>query len=169
MAPIALFGFLGLTGTPIKPVVAMIFSIVLGLAFGNTAYMINRLIAMQKSLGNGFLPSKRAFYLEGNPCMISTLIVASGFSVFLFSDFSINRTFGLYVLISVAAGIVGDIMYLPAFLKWWPGFVGQPKATLAHAPPLAPDPSPSAVVIPFRAKSAPAIEENKNDDASKAA
>ncbi len=126
--PIALLGFLGLTGTPIKPIVAMIFSVVLGLAFGNTVYMINRLRGMQKQL-NGYLPSKRAFHLEGNPCMISTLIVASGFCVFLFSDFSINRTFGAYVLISVAAGVVGDVMYLPSFLKWYPGFVKMKKGS----------------------------------------
>ncbi len=120
--PIVLLGYLALTHTPIKPGVAIIFSIALGLAFNNTVYVLNRL---QKLTKNRNLPVTRAFYMEGNPCLVSTLIVMIGFSVFLFSYFSLNRTFGACMLVSIVGGLVGDLVFLPALLKMYPALLMQ--------------------------------------------
>lgn len=116
--PIALLGFLAVTDTPIKPGVAIIFSIALGLAFTNTIYALNRLRQLRRP--GRPLPIKRTFHLEGNPCLVSTLVVMMGFSVFLFSYFQLNRTFGACMLVSIVAGMVGDLMFLPALLKMAP-------------------------------------------------
>ena len=119
--PIVLLGYLSLTHTAIKPGVAIIFSVALGLAFNNTVYLLNRLRAFKNS--NGIIEReqiRRAFSLEGNPCLISTAIVLIGFSVFLFSYFSLNQTFGRCMLASLSGGIVGDLIFLPALLYLWP-------------------------------------------------
>ncbi len=52
-----LLRYLALTETPIKPGVAIIFSIALGLAFTNTIYALNRLRELRKK--NGLLPVTR--------------------------------------------------------------------------------------------------------------
>lgn len=113
--PLILLGYLSLTQTAIKPGVAIIFSIALGLAFTNTVYALNRLRELSRQ-GHP-LALRRTFYLESNPCLISTLVVMMGFSVFLFSYFDLNRTFGACMLVSIVAGILGDLILLPALLK----------------------------------------------------
>jgi len=116
--PIVLLGFLALTHTPIKPGVAIIFSIALGLAFTNTVYAMNRLRSLRRP--GGRLPIAKTFHLEGNPCLVATLVVMMGFSVFMFSYFDLNRTFGACMLVSIVAGLIGDLVFLPALLKTAP-------------------------------------------------
>lgn len=129
--PIALLGYLSLTRTPIKPGVAIIFSIALGLAFNNTVYVLNRLRTLRKQ--NRDLPVAKAFYLEGNPCLVSTFIMMAGFSVFLFSYFSLNQTFGACMLVSIVGGLIGDLVFLPVLLKTFPFALG-PLRKPARAP-----------------------------------
>ncbi len=129
--PIALLGYLSLTHTPIKPGTAIIFSIALGLAFNNTVYLLNRLTALKNPIHP--VPVRKTFYLEGNPCLVSTLIMLVGFSVFLFSYFSINQTFGACMMVSIVGGIVGDLIFLPAFLYLWPESLGHTKFKLKTA------------------------------------
>ncbi len=126
--PVALLGYLSITQTPIKPGVAIIFSIALGLAFNNTVYVLNRLRELTKK--GQRLPIAKTFYLEGNPCLVSTCIMLVGFSVFLFSYFSLNQTFGACMIISIAGGIVGDLILLPALLHLWPWMLGPMKLFL---------------------------------------
>lgn len=133
--PIALLGYLAVTGTAIKPGVAIIFSIALGLAFNNTVYLLNRIKAMSEAekRKQRNLPIRRSFYLEGNPCLVSTLIVMTGFSVFLFSYFSLNQTFGACMIVSIFAGMLGDLIFLPALLAQFPWLLGQKSPAFFQA------------------------------------
>lgn len=130
--PVILLGYLALMHTPIKPGVAIIFSIALGLAFTNTVYALNRMKQLKKKGHN--LPITKTFYLESNPCLVSTLVVMMGFSVFSFSYFEINRTFGLCMIISILAGILGDLVFLPALLKMAPMLLEKPVMVQALPP-----------------------------------
>jgi uncharacterized protein len=118
LPPILLMAYLVFMKVPIKPSVAIIFSIALGLAFNNTVYALNRLRSLQKTKGE--LPVYRSFYLEGNPCMLSSLVFLTGFSVFLFSYFELNRVFGQCMLVAILAGMLGDLVLLPALLRLFP-------------------------------------------------
>ncbi|WP_413292378.1 outer membrane lipoprotein-sorting protein [Bdellovibrio sp. HCB185ZH] len=122
--PAALLGFLAISETPIKPSVAIIFSIALGLAFNNTVYLLSRLRVMQKNTKSGNLDIEKALWLEGNPCLISSLTLLAGFSVFMASYFAMNRIFGFYMLLSMLAGLVGDLILLPTMLKSCPWLLG---------------------------------------------
>lgn len=118
--PAALLGFLAISETPIKPSIAIIFSIALGLAFNNTVYLLERLRSMQKNSKSKDLEIEKTLWREGNPCLISTLVLLAGFSVFLASYFAMNRIFGFYMLLSMLAGLVGDLILLPTMLKSCP-------------------------------------------------
>ncbi|XGC79330.1 outer membrane lipoprotein-sorting protein [Bdellovibrio bacteriovorus] len=118
--PAALLGFLALSETPIKPSVAIIFSIALGLAFNNTVYLLERLKLIQKTSKSKTLDIEKALWREGNPCLIASLTLLAGFSVFMASYFAMNRIFGFYMLLSMAAGLVGDLILLPTMLKSCP-------------------------------------------------
>lgn len=118
--PAVLMGFLSFTRTPIKPSVAIIFSIALGLAFNNTVYLLERLRSLQQKKRSPKLEIKKVLWIEGNPCLISSLILLMGFSVFMASYFSMNRIFGFYMLLSMIAGLLGDLVLLPTLLKAFP-------------------------------------------------
>lgn len=119
-----LVGVLSLAGTPIKPGIAIVFSIALGLAFNNTVYLLQRLRSLMNEKGTtAGREIERTLRLEGNPCMIATLSLLTGFAVFLVSEFGVNQTFGVYMLISLFFGLCGDIAFLPAFVKVFPEFL----------------------------------------------
>jgi hypothetical protein len=119
--PAVLIAALSLTGVPVKPGIALIFSIALGFAFNNTLYILSRL----RFLGEGRLQD--ALLQEANPCFLESLIMFTGFSIFFSSDFDMNQKFGGFMLLSIVAGFFADLLFLPAFLKVFP-------RALTHSP-----------------------------------
>lgn len=114
--PAFLLGALAMSGTSIKPSTALIFSIALGFAFNNTLYILNRLRQLPSQPNS--LP--QVMLMEANPCLLESLIMFVGFSIFLFSKFDMNQTFGGFMLISIAAGFIADLIFLPALLHVFP-------------------------------------------------
>ncbi len=121
--PLFLMGMLAFSQTPVKPSVAIVFSIVIGLAFINTIYLLGRLRRMQRASAAGRLPVKRMLLIEGNACLVATLLVMSGFLVFLFSYFKINQLFGIYMISSIVAAAIGDLVFMPTLLALFPGIL----------------------------------------------
>lgn len=119
--PTLLLGFLALFQVPIKPGIAIIFSISLGLAFCNSVYVLERLKNILKTDPWRFtLPVYKLMKKETMPCLVSSLSLFAGFSIFLFSVFPMNKLFGAFMLASIAAGLLGDLVWLPALLKRFP-------------------------------------------------
>ncbi len=134
--PAILAGALAITQTPVKPSVALIFSIALGLAFNNTVYLLTRLRRMQQEKNLSFLPLRRTLLEEGNPCLSESILMFAGFLIFLASDFQLNQTLGAYMTLSIVAGALADLVFLPAILKLFP------RALVANNPVIALEPKP---------------------------
>jgi uncharacterized protein len=107
---------LAITGTAVKPGIALIFSIALGFAFNNTLYILSRL----RQLPANRESLLKALLMEANPCLLESLIMFVGFAIFLFSKFDMNQTFGGFMLISILAGFLADLVFLPALLHVFP-------------------------------------------------
>jgi len=127
LAPLALIATMALLHTPIKPTVAIIFSIALGVAYNNTVYVMARLKWLAESSTRPTLDYRRsidrAWYQEANPCLFSSIALFGGFAVFLSSYFSLNRVFGAYMLWSIGVGLFGDLIFLPALLRLFPSLL----------------------------------------------
>jgi predicted RND superfamily exporter protein len=135
ISPITLMGVMAITNTAIKPGIALIFSIALGIAYNNTVYLLGRVrLLKQKSESRGessnHLQVIKAWYQEGNPCVFSTLALVGGFAIFMASYFQLNRVFGAYMLLSIVAGMLGDLIFLPALLSWFPRMLENGKKIL---------------------------------------
>lgn len=116
--PLVLLIWLNLNQISLKPSVAIIFSIAIGLAFTNTVYIVGRILKLQRANKyKNYFPLKKALIEESNPCLLATTLVILGFSVFLFSYFGMNRVFGQYMILSVVAAMFGDLIFLPSFLQ----------------------------------------------------
>lgn len=113
LGPLAMLAMMTFLHTPIKPPIAIIFSIALGIAYNNTVYLMARLKILKNDVA-------RAWYQEGNPCLFSSIALVGGFAVFLGSYFSLNRVFGAYMLWSIGIGLFGDLILLPILLKMFP-------------------------------------------------
>lgn len=128
LAPFALISTMGFLQTPIKPAVAILFSIALGVAYNNTVYVLARLKSLHDKSGARKDPGRLidlAWYQEANPCLFSSVALLGGFAVFLTSYFSINRVFGAYMLWAIGVGLFGDLVFLPALLRISPNiFLG---------------------------------------------
>lgn len=115
--PLVLFIFLNVNQVSMKPSVAIIFSIAIGLAFTNTVYVLGRVLKLQRSHKyESYFPLKKALLEESNACLLATTLVVLGFVVFLFSYFGMNRMFGQYMILSVVAALFGDLIFLPSLL-----------------------------------------------------
>jgi predicted RND superfamily exporter protein len=125
--PALLLGALGITQIPIKPGIGLVFTIALGLSFNNTVYLLERL-RRQGSGMNMKASIRKAFYLESNPCVVSTLVIFAGFTVFLGSYFPLNKYFGAFMLLSIVGGLLGDLVLLPALLMFFPEILSQKTA-----------------------------------------
>ena len=130
--PALLLGILSVTKVSIKPGIAIVLSISLGLAFNNTVYLLERLrqtmaqgVSTQKSLA-------RTFWSEGNACFFSSMVLVFGFGSFAISYFKMNQLFGIFMILSVLTGMIGDLIMLPALLKFL--FEKFPLAGIQLAP-----------------------------------
>lgn len=121
-----LLGVLAISQTPIKPGVAMVFAISLGMAFNNTIYILDKLKKMIKGSNAKTLPIESLMAEEFGPCFVSSIAVMAGFVVFLFSYFSMNKLFGTYLMLSVVTGLIGDLILLPTLLALFPGLLLAP-------------------------------------------
>jgi predicted RND superfamily exporter protein len=122
--PMVLVFFLGLSEEPVKPQIALIFSIAMGFAFNNTLYLLSRLRQLELNNQRGTL--RKAVLMEANPCLLESFVMLVGFSIFLFSEFNMNQTFGGFMLISILAGLAADLFFLPALLTLCPGAYKRP-------------------------------------------
>ncbi len=123
--PAALITVLAFSQVAVKPGIALIFSIALGFAFNNTLYVLSRL----RSLSHEENALEKTMLQEGNPCLFESLIMFAGFSLFIFSDFTMNQTFGGFMLLSIVAGFAADLFCLPAMLKVFPGLYRPQRKT----------------------------------------
>ena len=128
--PVVLLGMLALSKTPIKPSIALIFAISLGIAFDNTVYILGRLKEMLRYKKYDEIPVKELLTHEAAPCFVSSFSLFAGFSIFLLSYFSMNRIFGLFMLLSIFAGLIGDLFLLPSVLKLFPRLLFKPTSEL---------------------------------------
>jgi uncharacterized protein len=130
LTPIFLLGILGMTSTPIKPTLAIVFAISLGIAFDNTIYVLSKLKKLLSEKPHRLkLPILKLMREEFMPCLIASSATIAGFSVFLFSHFSINTTFGIFMILSVGIALVGDLVLLPVLLHFAPGLLLKPIKT----------------------------------------
>jgi len=128
---IVLLGALSIFGTPVKPGIALIFSIALGISFDNTVYLLGRLRLLRDRSKHGDINVMKAWYQEGNLCLFSSIALAAGFMVFLASFFALNQQFGFYMVVAITGGLLGDLIVLPAMLAAFPWMVKDKSAGVA--------------------------------------
>ena len=122
-----------------KPGLAIVFAIALGFAFINTIYLMKRVRDFAAQTSSGRVTKKvieRAFWHESQSCFLSSLTLLIGFTTLCFSDFGVTRSFGVAMVLSMLAGILGDLVLLPSLLRQFPDIL-NPRLTAKNRSPIA--------------------------------
>jgi len=121
---ILIAGIMGWLGIDLKVATALVFPIAFGIAVDDTIHLLSRLrlenkagVDWDKAIGNSIVKSGKAI-------LITTLILSSGFLVFMLSDFTSTSSIGLLVSLALVFAVLADLLLLPILLH---AFINQRK------------------------------------------
>jgi predicted RND superfamily exporter protein len=137
------FGFMGWLGIRLSIVTGLIASIAIGLAVDDTIHYLHRYNHEFKKDLNKDRALRDTVKKVGKPIVFTTITIGIGFFILLFSHFKPTAIFGLLMVITMLAALVGDRIILPTlmlhvelvtawdFLKLMPSLSGV-SAGIAH-------------------------------------
>ena len=109
-------------GMEFSSVVALL--VIFGLGVDALLHFLNRLSREEKAGEDPAIAIRRARVLVGPAIILTTVVLAFGLGVTVFSDLPSLRLFGAVCGISLLASLIGDLVFLPAlvavFRRFWP-------------------------------------------------
>ncbi len=112
----ALLAGLALFHIPLTPAIVLVFSIAFGIAVDDTIHFLGAAMHERK-LGYTWAESSRRAYQEcGHAMVMTTIIIASGFSVMLASSFLATAMLGLLTGAALIMALLTDLLLTPALL-----------------------------------------------------
>ena len=118
MFPIAItFGIMGWMGIELSMVTSLIASIAIGLAVDDTIhYLVRYNREFQKDLDVERALRDTLMHV-GRPIIFTTITISVGFAVLIFSSFKPTAVFGIMMVITMLAALVGDLILLPSLMQ----------------------------------------------------
>lgn len=128
LALLLLFGIMGLVGIELNLITAMLSSIMIGIGVDYTIHFLWR---YREERTRGAAPEeavRKTLTTAGRGIVFNALSVLVGFAVLALSAFFPVRFFGLLIVISISACLVGALLVLPAIvLVFRPKFLDTPR------------------------------------------
>lgn len=112
----ATLGVMGLLGIELKIASSIVFTIVFGIAVDDTVHVLARYHEERRA---GLAPREaalRTVATSGRALLLMALVLTCGFAALLLSAFAPSRVLGLLMAVTVGAGVVADLVLLPALL-----------------------------------------------------
>ena len=110
-------GIMGYAGIPLKPSTALIFSIVFGISVDDSIHFLAKY--RQELFANRFfvpLAVSRSLRETGASMMYTSIILFSGFIIFVWSDFGGTVALGVLTSITLLIAMITNLILLPALL-----------------------------------------------------
>ncbi len=115
--PLAVTGFLlWVSGQHLEIVSVCAFTVCLGIAVDDTIHFLTRYQEEQAKTHDRRLAIRNAFVGVGTALIMTTLVLAIGFSVALTSDARDHRIFAVMGILTFCSALFGDLVFLPALL-----------------------------------------------------
>ncbi len=111
------FGIWGVFVGEVDLGVAVIFSLTLGIVVDDTVHFFSKYMRARKLMGKSPEDAVRyAFHTVAKPLLITTVVLVVGFSVLLFSDFTVSAKMGIMISATITIALLFDFLFLPALL-----------------------------------------------------
>ena len=101
--------------------------VVFGLAIDSLIHFFNRLSREERAEPRAELAIRRARVLVGPAIILTTMVLAFGLGVTVFSDLPSLRTFGLVCAVTLLASLVADLAFLPATILLYRRYVSKAR------------------------------------------
>jgi predicted RND superfamily exporter protein len=114
MACLVLFGIMGYGGIPFDPATTLITSVMIGCGVDYTVQFLWR---QREEMAAGLSPSRavvKTLYTTGKAISFNAFAVMIGFAPLIFSSFSPIRFFGIMMVTSIFACLIGALVVIPA-------------------------------------------------------
>ncbi len=117
-------GIMGYAGIDLKVSTSIIFNIALGIAVDDTIHFLS-MLKLELNKNKSLLYALKTTYIaEGKAVIVLSFILCSGFLALIFSDFNSIYYMGLLVSITLAVGLIGDLLLLPVLIVFF--YKGKP-------------------------------------------
>ena len=93
--------------------------IISGLSVDALVHFLNRLRREERQGENPALAIRRARVLVGPAIILTTIVLAFGLGVTMFSALPSLRLFGGVCALTLLASLIGDLVFLPATIMLW--------------------------------------------------
>jgi len=117
MLPAAIgFGIWSMISGEVNMALSVVISITLGIVVDDTVHFLAK---YQHARHNGGSPHQSLFFAFENvstALVTTTVVLAMGFAVLTFSDFTLNSDMGLLTAIVISIALFIDLLFLPAFV-----------------------------------------------------
>ena len=111
-----LFGLMGLLDIDLNISTAIVFTVAFGIAVDDSIHFIARYQIERKANSKNLIAIKNTFYSTGKSILITTIIIAVGFSLLLTSGFSGAYYLGFFIVIAAFLALIFDLIILPILL-----------------------------------------------------
>lgn len=111
-------GLMGWVGVEMKVTISIIFSIAFGIAVDDTLHVLSRL-KVELAKGHSLPLAMRTTFLSTGKAMILTaMVIASGFSTLMLSDFKSTFYVGLLISLTLVIALVAELVLMPVLIIW---------------------------------------------------
>lgn len=115
--PIALmFGIMGLLDIPLNPGTAMVAVIAIGIAVDGTIHLLARYNELCRYTSDFVSAVNQAAHEEATPLIISSIALAFGFGILLFSNFTIIAQFGALAAVTMLISVFANLLITPIIM-----------------------------------------------------
>ncbi len=110
------FGLIGLTGTTLDIGMSMVAMVALGIVVDDTIHFMSKYFRAER-MGKSIVESVyQVFHDVGSAIIFTSVVLAVGFGIFVFSDFQYSVRFGIAIAFTMVVALVFDLLFLPALL-----------------------------------------------------
>jgi len=110
------FGIWGMLDGQINLALSVVTSITLGIVVDDTIHFLSKYHLSKKSDQSTRDAIRTSFSLVGRALLITTIVLAIGFSILTLSNFTMNRDMGMLTAIIIVIALIVDFVLLPAIL-----------------------------------------------------
>ena len=125
---VVMLGLMGFTGVFLDIGTAMISAIAMGIGVDDTIHFLSRYRRRRAELGEERAAVRATMQEVGRPMILTSLILAVGFSILCLSAFQPHLYFGIFAAIAILAALLGDLVLLPALLFAFRPQIREPAA-----------------------------------------
>lgn len=115
---VVVFGVMGMLNIPLNPGTATVAVIAIGIAIDDTIHLLSTYTQESRRTPDRLLAVRRTVAYQAVPAISTSIALAAGFLVLLWSNFSILSQFGLLAAIAMIAALVADLIVTPVLMSY---------------------------------------------------